>query len=372
VLGLPVVSAGTAQAAPGVVVAPRPLVDKVLVIAHRGASGYRPEHTLAAYRLAVQQGADAFDVDLVSSRDHQLVALHDLELSSVTDVAAHPEFADRRTTKTVDGVSATGWFVDDFTVAELKTLRVRERMPSLRPQNTAYDGQFEIPTFAEVLALRAELQASTGRSIVVYPELKAPTYFRSVDLELEAPLAAALKDAGLDTATAPAWVQCFEPTSLARLRDTYGLRTRMTFLTGSGGRPYDFVASGDPRTYADLLTPSGLSWLARFVSAIGPEQAQVLPRRADGTLGSPTTLVARVHAAGLMVHVYALRSENAFLPVDYRVGTNRAANGRAVVYDSRLLQAGVDGTFCDQPDLCVAARAQTRPHVARTWSPRRR
>lgn len=366
-------SAGTAHAglvtAPSI--APRPLVDKPLVIGHRGASGYRPEHTLAAYRLAVQQGADAIDVDVESSRDHELVVLHDLEISSVTDVAEHTELAGRRTTKVVNGVTSTGWFVDDLTLAELKTLRVRERMPSVRPQNTAYDGQFEIPTLAEVLALRTELQSSTGRPIVIYPELKAPTYFRSVDLDLEAPLAAALKEAGLSTATAPAWVQSFEPTALSRLHDSYGLRTRMLLLTSNGGRPYDFQVSGDTRTYADLLTPAGLAWLARWVSGIGPDQSQVLPRRPDGTLGTPTTLVARIHAAGLLVHVYTLRSENVFLPVDYRVGADPAADGRAVQFDSRLLEAGVDGMFCDQPDLCVAARAGVRPRVVRTWSPPR-
>jgi glycerophosphoryl diester phosphodiesterase len=367
-------SAGTAQAGPLTArgIAPRPLVTKPLVIGHRGASGYRPEHTLAAYRLAVQQGADAFDVDVVSSRDHELVVVHDLELSSVTDVADHPEFAERRTTKAVDGVTSTGWFVDDFTLAELKTLRVRERMPAVRPQNAAYDGQFEIPTLDEVLTLRAQLQASTGRPIAIYPELKNPTYFRSVDLDLEAPLATALKEAGLGTATAPAWVQSFEPTALSRLRDSFGLRTRMVLLTSNSGRPYDFQVSGDSRTYADLLTPTGLTWLSRWVSAIGPDQSQVLPRRADGTLGTPTTLVARVHAAGLQVHVYTLRSENLFLPVDYRVGPDPAANGRAVQFDSTVLQAGVDGMFCDQPDLCVAARAAVHPRVVRTWSPPRR
>lgn len=367
-------STGTAQAGPltARAIAPRPLVDKPLVIGHRGASGYRPEHTLAAYRLAVQQGADAFDVDVVSSQDHVLVVLHDMEISSVTDVAEHPEFAARRTTKVVNGSSYTGWFVDDFTLAELKTLRVRERMPAIRPQNTAYDGQFEIPTLAEVLTLRAELQSSTGRPIAIYPELKNPTYFRAVDLDLEAPLATALKEAGLGTATAPAWIQCFEPTALIRLHDSYGLRTRMVLLTSTSGRPYDFQVSGDSRTYADLLTPTGLTWLSQWVTAIGPDQSQVVPRRADGTLGTPTTLVARVHAAALLVHVYTLRSENVFLPVDYRVGPDPAADGRAVPYDGRLLEAGVDGMFCDQPDLCVAARAAVRPRVVRTWAPTRR
>ena len=370
-----VLTAGTAQAGPLTArsIAPRPLVVKPLVIGHRGASGYRPEHTLAAYRLAVQQGADAFDVDVVSSRDHELVVVHDVEIGGVTDVAEHAEFADRKTTKAVNGITSTGWFVDDFTLTELKTLRVRERMPAIRPKNTALRRTVRDPDAGRGAqpAGRSCSPPPAGPSRSIPSSRTRPTS-GPLDLDLEGPLAAALKSAGLGTATAPAWVQSFELTSLSRLRDGYGLRTRMVLLTSGTGRPYDFEVSGDSRTYADLLTTTGLAELARTVSAIGPDQSQVLPRRADGTLGTATTLVARVHAAGLLVHVYTMRSENIFLPVDYRVGPDPAAAGRAVLFDSRMLGAGVDGMFCDQPDLCVAARATVPPRVVRTWSPPRR
>jgi glycerophosphoryl diester phosphodiesterase len=347
------------------------LVSSAMVVAHRGASGYRPEHTLEAYRVAVAQGADAIEPDLASTRDHVLVDVHDVELSTVTDVSQHPELADRRTTKDVNGISQTGWFVDDLTLAELRTLRVRERMPAIRPANTAWDGQFPVPTFDEVLALRAELSRSTGRAILVYPEVKNPTYFRSEGLQLEEPMLAALRGAGLDSASAPVVVQSFEPTSLQRLRGDLGARMRLVQLMG-GGRPYDFTVSGDPRTFADLMTSTGLAWVARYAWAIGPDVSLVLPRRPDGRLGSPTGLVRRAHAAGLRVHVYTLRAENLFLPVDYRIGTDPAARGRAAAFDGVVLDAGVDGMFCDQPDVCLSARARHRVVLLRTWRPPRR
>ncbi|MDR6865405.1 glycerophosphodiester phosphodiesterase family protein [Phycicoccus sp. 3266] len=371
-------AAGLAVAAPGPAGAlPRDpdrvpsLVSSAMVVAHRGASGYRPEHTLEAYRVAVAQGADAIEPDLASTRDHVLVDTHDVELSSITDVADHPELADRRTTKQVSGITQTGWFVDDLTLAELKTLRVRERMPAIRPANTAWDGTFEVPTLDEVLALRAELSRSTGRAVVVYPESKNPTYFRAEGLPLEEPLVAALRANGLDSATAPVLVQSFEPTSLRHLRNDLGARTRLVQLVG-GGRPYDFTVSGDPRTFADLSTATGLAWVARYAWAVAPDVSLVLPRRSDGRLGTPTGLVRRAHAAGLRVHVYTLRAENLFLPVDYRTGTDPATIGRAVDYDGAVLRAGVDGMFCDQPDLCLTARARHHVLLLRTWHKPRR
>lgn len=372
------VAAGLAVAAPGPARAvPRDpdrvpsMVSSAMVVAHRGASGYRPEHTLEAYRVAVAQGADAIEPDLASTRDHVLVDTHDVELSSITDVADHPELADRKTTKQVSGITQTGWFVDDLTLAELKTLRVRERMPAIRPANTAWDGKFEVPTLDEVLALRAELSRSTGRAIVVYPESKNPTYFRAEGLPLEEPLLAALRANGLDSATAPVLVQSFEPTSLRHLRYDLGARTRLVQLVG-GGRPYDFTVSGDPRTFADLSTATGLAWVARYAWAVAPDVSLVLPRRSDGRLGTPTGLVRRAHAAGLRVHVYTLRAENLFLPVDYRTGTDPATIGRAVDYDGAVLRAGVDGMFCDQPDLCLTARARHHVMLLRTWHKPRR
>ena len=340
-----------------------------LVVGHRGAAGYRPEHTLAAYELAVRQGADFIEPDLVSTSDHVLVCLHDVELSQTTDVADHPELADRRTTKVVNGRSQTGWFAEDLTLAEVKTLRAKERLPQLRPQNTAYDGKYEVPTFAEVLALRASLDEQTGRTVGIYPELKMPTHFREVGLPLEPVFVEQLRAAGLDSATAPVFVQSFEPTSLRRLKADLGVRARLTFLSSPSGAPYDLSSSGDPRTYADLNTAAGLAWLSGFVSVVAADQGQVVPRRSDGRLGLATTLPARIRAAGLRLHVYAMRSENTFLPVDYRVGTDPAADGRATDLDAVFFKAGADALFCDQPDLCVAARKGLP--VKRTYAPRR-
>lgn len=368
-MGLGLVWSPVPQVAAAVPIAPAAAPTTGLVVAHRGASGYRPEHTLAAYELAVSQGADFIEPDLVSTRDHVLVCLHDVELSQTTDVADHPELADRHTTKDVNGRPQSGWFAEDLTLAEVKTLRVRERLPQLRPQNTAYDGRYEVPTFAEALALRAALSQQTGRAVGIYPELKVPTHFRQAGLPLEPVLVGQLRGAGLDSATAPVFVQSFEPTSLRRLVVEHEVRARLTFLTYPGGAPYDLASAGDPRSYADLTTAAGLAWLAGFVSVVAAEQVQVIPRRPDGQLGVVTELPARVRAAGLRLHVYAMRSENAFLPLDYRVGTDAAGVGRATALDTAYFKAGADALFCDQPDLCVAAR--TALPVKRTYRPRR-
>src|SRR4051794_10329831 len=194
-------------------------VDERVIIGHRGAAGYRPEHTLASYELAARMGADYIEPDLVSTKDGVLVARHEPEISGTTDVADHPEFADRRTTKTVDGVQLTGWFTEDFTLAELKTLRAEERIPDIREENTLYNGLFEIPTFDEVLALRDRLSKELGRQIGVYPETKHPTYFDSIDLSLKEPLLASLRKAHLNRANSPVFIQSFETTNLRQLHD---------------------------------------------------------------------------------------------------------------------------------------------------------
>src|SRR5215218_10994530 len=209
---------------------------KPLVIGHRGASGYRPEHTLASYRLAAKLGADYIEPDLVSTKDHVLVARHEPEISQTTNVADHPEFADRRTTKVIDGVSFTGWFTEDFTLAELKTLRAKERIPDIRPQNTAYDGEFEVPTFQEVIDLRERLSRQLGREIGIYPETKHPTYFRSIGLPLEPPLVEALEANGLDAPGAPVYVQSFEVGNLQALRSQLDVPLVQLFA-GKSTRP---------------------------------------------------------------------------------------------------------------------------------------
>ncbi|CAN7406089.1 glycerophosphodiester phosphodiesterase family protein [Knoellia sp. LjRoot47] len=329
-----------------------------LVHAHRGASGYRPEHTLAAYRLAVQQGADYIEPDLVMTKDGVLVDRHEPEIGGTTDVASHPEFADRKVTKTLDGKATTGWWVEDFTLAELKTLRAKERIPALRPESASFDGQFEVPTLEEVLTLREELSVQTGRTVGVIPEIKHSTFLHDAGLDPEVALMEALTAHRLNRANAALWVQSFELTPLIRLDDELGYKANLVFLVSASGRPYDLEAQGDPRTYTDLLTPTSLRALSKDIDGLGVDKSRVIPRRADGTLGTPTTLVADAHRVKLDVTPWTFRAENSFLPVDYRIGTNPATHGRMGDEVTRFFEAGVDGVFCDQPDICVAARAE--------------
>jgi glycerophosphoryl diester phosphodiesterase len=273
-------------------------------------------------------------------------------------VANHPEFAGRRATKVIDGNTLTGWFTEDFTLAELKTLRAKERLPLVRQENTMYDGRFEIPTFAEVLALRESLSRELHREVGIYPETKHPTYFRSIGLDLETPMVRQVRGAGLDRANAPIFIQSFELTNLQDLRHRFGVKASLIFLTSATGAPYDLASTGDPRTYADLTTSAGLHSMAGIVSGIGPDKVQVIPRSLDGTLARPTRLVADAHSAGLLVHPYTFRAENTFLPVDFRVGTDPTAYGRAIDEQVRFLQTGIDGLFTDQSDIGVIARAE--------------
>lgn len=330
--------------------------SRPLVVGHRGASGYRPEHTLAAYELAARMGADYIEPDLVATRDGVLVARHENEISGTTDVATRPEFADRRTTKTVDGVAYTGWFTEDFTLRELQTLRAVERIPAVRQENTIHDGLYQVPTLAQVLDLRAALSKELKREIGVYPEIKHPTYFRSIGLPLEEPLVRTLKQARINDRDDPVFVQSFELTPLQRLRGELGLRVPTVFLTGGSGAPYDLVAAGDPRTYADLTTRRGLQSISGFVDGLGPEKNQVVPRTADGALGQPTTLVRDAHRAGLTVHPYTVRAENQFLPPALRSNAVASDYGDVIAEVHALLDAGVDGFFTDNPDLGVLAR----------------
>jgi glycerophosphoryl diester phosphodiesterase len=325
-----------------------------IVIGHRGASGYRPEHTLAAYRLAIRQGADVIEPDLVPTSDGVLVARHENEISGTTDVADHPEFADRRTTKVIDGVRVAGWFTEDFTLAELKTLRARERIPQLRPRNTRFDGEFEIPTLQEVIDLARKASQWTARTIAIYPETKHPTYFRSIGLALEPALARILRANGLDGPDSPVLLQSFEPSSLQELN---GLVDPPLFLNLTDrGRPYDFVVSGDPRTYADLATPEGLRWISGWGDGVSVNKNLIVPRDSSGRLTEPTTVVADAHAAGLAVHSWTFRNENTFLPVDYRNGTDPAAWGDATAEYLLFFHLGLDGVFSDFPDTAVTAR----------------
>ena len=317
-----------------------------LVIAHRGASGSRPEHTLESYKLAIEEGADFIEPDLVMTRDHVLVARHENEISGTTDVATHPEFAARQVTKIIDGQSFTGWFTEDFTLVELKTLRARERLPELRPQNCAYDGQFEIPTFSEILALAATRPERVG----VYPEIKHGTYFDGLDMNMEAPLLAALEQAGFTKASDPVFIQSFEVGNLERLRKLTQLR--LVQLIDGTGHPADRPEL--PST--TMITPAGLAAIARYADAIGVTKALIVPRDASGQSLSPTMLVDDAHKAGLKIHAWTFRAENAFLPAEWRAGTDPAAHGALAAELRQFYELGIDGVFCDFPGVAVRVR----------------
>ncbi|MGH3715362.1 MAG: glycerophosphodiester phosphodiesterase [Micromonosporaceae bacterium] len=328
--------------------------DRPLVIGHRGASGYRPEHTLGAYRLAIKQGADYIEPDLVSTKDGALVARHENEISGTTDVADHPEFAARRTTRTIDGTTVTGWFTEDFTLAELKTLRAKERLPQLRPDNTRYDGTYEIPTLQEVIDLARKESRRTGRTIGIYPETKHPTYFQSIGLPLEPALVATLRTNDLDDADDAVIIQSFETANLRAL-DTV-VDVPLAQLLNAGGKPYDFEVAGDPRTYADLAKPEGLAWIASYADGVGVNKNLIVPRDSSGRLLAPTTLVGDAHAAGLVVHAWTFRNENTFLPADFRTGSDPAAWGDYAAEYELFYSLGIDGLFSDFPDAAVASR----------------
>jgi glycerophosphoryl diester phosphodiesterase len=326
-----------------------------IVIAHRGASGERPEHTLEAYEAAIEAGADFVEPDLVSTKDGVLVCRHENEISGTTDVGSRPEFAARRTTKVVDGSQVTGWFTEDFTLAELKRLRARERLPELR--GTAYDGRFEVPSFEELLALVDSANARPGRKehpVGVYPETKHPSYFEAIGLPLEARLLEALRSHGLDRGDAAVFIQSFEVQNLKRLATLTKLP--LVQLIDAHGSPWDAGHRASARSYAEMIRPEGLREIASYARAIGPDKSLVLPRDAAGRLLPATRLVNDAHAAGLLVHIYTLRAENQFLPLEFRRPGGTAVRGDLEAEINAFLSAGVDGFFADQPALGVQAR----------------
>ncbi|MCX4583388.1 glycerophosphodiester phosphodiesterase [Streptomyces sp. NBC_01481] len=326
------------------------------IIGHRGASGYRPEHTLGSYQLALDLGAHVIEQDLVPTKDGHLVCRHENDITGTTDVAAHPEFASRKTTKSIDGVSLTGWFTEDFTLAELKTLRAKERIPAIRQENTLYDGRWTIPTFEEVLRWAEKEGRRRGRPVWLHVETKHPTYFRGLGLGLEEPLARLLRRYGRDRRNSPVFLQSFEPSSIQRLAKLVS-SPRVVLLSGASSRPWDFVVAGDPRTVADLVKPEGLQWIASYAQGIGPTLDLIIPKDASGKLGTPTTLVADAHAKGLILHPYTMRNENAFLPADFRRGTDPNAYGDAFGAFKIYFETGIDGIFTDNADTGLLAAA---------------
>lgn len=328
--------------------APMP-ASRALVIGHRGASALRPEHTLEAYRKAIEDGADLIEPDLVSTRDGVLVARHENEISGTTDVSSRPEFASRRTTRTIDGERITGWFTEDFSLAELKTLRARERLPELR--GTAYDGRFGIPTLEEIVALTADESAKHGRLIGLAPEIKHPTHFSGLGLAMENTLLTALR-AHPHTRTAPVVIQSFETANLRTLRariDRGGNLRLLQLLGAPGEHPYDTVAAGAPRTYAAMTDAAGLAEIAQYADAIGPHWSALAPR--TGSNGrARSRLVDDAHAAGLQVVAYTYRPENHFLGDYAGPGGPAARHEAGSVRQIRAHAAlGIDAFFTDDP-----------------------
>jgi glycerophosphoryl diester phosphodiesterase len=332
----------------------KPLAHHVRVIAHRGASALRPEHTLAAYGKAIDDGADFIEPDLVMTKDGVPVARHENEIGSTTDVARHAAFASRRAQKIVDGKAVSGWFAEDFTLAELGTLRARERLPELR--GTRDDGAFAIPTLEQIIAFVADASATRGRLVGIIPEIKHSTYFRGIGLPLEDRVLAIL--AAHDyTRRAPVEIQSFETANLRYLRKRIGAahpNIRLLQLLEEGTeQPWDVTIAGGKTDYAQMRTPSGLREIAGYADAIGPHHRAVVPLDAAGRLGAPTALVRDAHAAGLEVHPYTFRPENFFLPRALRVGDDPAAiNEAGAIIEMRAsLDAGIDAFFTDAPAI---------------------
>lgn len=347
-----------------------------IVIAHRGASGYRPEHTLASYRLAIEQGADFIEPDLVATADGVLVARHENALavldadgtvdreSTSTDVHTRAEFASRLTTKSIDGRPVRGWFTEDFTFAELKRLRAVERLPDLRPANVTHDGRYEIPSFDEILELAASLRTPDGREVGVYPETKHPSFFRdegqrldggTIGIDLGAALVERLVATGF-TAPSRVYIQSFEVANLVdlarRILPAHGLRIPLIQLVDSDGAPRDFVRAGDPRGYAELVDEPGCAFVASYAQGLGVPKKLVL---AEQSPDAPSPLVRSAHAHGLDVHVWTFRAENHFLPTRLRRGAAPSAHGQLAAEIDAFLAAGIDGLFADHPDVALAA-----------------
>ena len=342
---------------------------KPIVIAHRGASGYRPEHTLAAYELAIDMGAQFIEPDVVMTKDGVLVARHENTLAvldpisgaiteATTNVHVLAQFASRRSTKIIEGKSVTGWFSEDFTLAELKTLCARERLPKERPANVAHDDKYPIPTLQEVIDLAREKGAAVGRTIGVYIETKHPSYHAAIGLPMEDALVRVLAANGLNDAAAPVYIQSFEVANLRYLRTV--TKVKLVQLMLSSGQPWDHTALGNTHTYAEMATAAGLREVSGYANGVGPAKSHVLAGS-----GKPTSFVRDAHAAGLVVHPWTFRAENTFLPAAHRRGSSRTALGDAQAEILAYLKAGVDGFFTDHPDIGVRAVAEFAANARR-------
>jgi glycerophosphoryl diester phosphodiesterase len=358
-----------------------------IVIAHRGASGYRPEHTLAAYELAIAQGANYIEPDLVMTKDGALLARHEPMLARVdlnpdgsirmvggqpvinrtdtsTNVWELPQYAGRLTVKTLDGTRVGGWWVEDFTAAEIRAdVRAQERLRDVRVGNNAFNNQFVIPTLQEVIDLAKAKSIETGRTIGVYPETKHPTYFAAHAaanglMSMEDRLVQILHASYGNSASAPVFIQSFEVGNLRYLNGQTNIRIAQ-LLNGSG-RPFDFMEANDPRSYADLASRQGLDFINDYADGVGANTNLMIPL-VNGRLGTPTTLVADAHDLGLAVHGWTFRAENSFLPNEFDSSADPASFGNMAGQIQAFLRLGMDGFFTDQPDLGVAALAAVTP-----------
>jgi glycerophosphoryl diester phosphodiesterase len=331
--------------------APRRLAPKVELFGHRGACALRPEHTLGSYGRAIADGADYVEPDLVCTKDGVLVARHENNIVETTDVASRPEFAARRTSKVIDGQTQTGWFVDDFTLAELKTLRAIERIPKIRPQNTQYDGLWDVPTWYETVDFVAAEAATRGRPVGLVPEIKNSTYFAGAGLPMEDRFLQSLAEHRY-LRTAPVEIQSFEVANLKYMRAKLGrpANMRLMQLVGQGDvRPADVVKAGGSVTFAQMTSPQGMVEIKTYADVVAPPTRSIIPLSADGRLGQPTALVADAHRAGLLVHIWTFRPENVFLAADFRNDAGEDARNPAgsVAEIKRYIQTGIDGFFSD-------------------------
>ncbi len=337
-------TASLALAAAALAPLPAMAQDDMLVIAHRGASGERPEHTLAAYERAIDQGADFIEPDLVATKDMVLVSRHENEIGATTDVASREEFRDRRRSKTIDGELVSGFFAEDFTLAELRTLRARERLPAIRPANTRFDGLYQVPTFADIVTLVRAKEAETGRTIGIYPELKHPTFLlQDAGIDVVDLLVAELRTAGLDGAGDAIFVQSFEVGALQRLDRM--LDVKLVQLVKDGSGPADVAGLA----YADMLSPTGLAEIAAYADGLGAPVSLLL-----GAAGTPQPLIAQAKEAGLLVHAWTVRKENAFLPEQLRGRGGPAQTGCDASLYATLASSGIDGVFTDDPIRMVS------------------
>lgn len=334
-----------------------------LIIAHRGVPESFLEHSRPSFLAGARQGADYIEPDVIASKDGHLIVRHENEMGHTTDIADRPEFAKLKTTKTVDGIELTGWFSEDLTLAELKRLRTRERIPKLRPHNNRLAGVEQILTFDEVLEIQVAENARRppdGPQLGVYVETKHPSYFSKLGFDLNAMLLDSLNRFEMNREASHVVIQSMETENLREIRGETPLP--LVQLLSWAGAPQDFLASGDSRTYRDLATPAGLDFIAGYAQAVGAHKQHVIGRDKKQRWTGETSFVADAHARGLEVHVWTLRSENNFLPRNLRRGRKKSRHGRALAEHLAYLAAGVDGLFTDVTSTAVQARGQWLAH----------